>query len=392
MLIHIIFFTISQLKVFFKDFDLRGISGANKIDFLCPSARMLTVHLSSTFAKSFERLLRKTFSKVFLKVLILFSQCPLTILRIYLKSRQSELFMNFPPDYKESLSKEAKFWARDALRYEASGYEPDITKRIKLKDGRHFWDNPDIEDILVGDIRDSILKNLNKKIPANGRVLELGCGSGWLSLEFAKIGKKTFATDISLPLLETGSRYNKKISLPSSVTFFQSDLNTIGLKLTSLDVVVCWGVLHHVLLIGNLLDTVSNSLKPGGMFIVFDHIGYTMKHRLLARLWSLMTPSRKTLFHRLSSPFVKLFTAKKKSDNEGSPFEQVTQAKMVSLIETQFSVTKKIELLGLIHHFIMDVPVDKGYDTIKKLKKWDDFLIRNGFIKGNYIYMECRKK
>lgn len=121
------------------------------------------------------------------------------------------------------------------------------------------------------------------------RILDLGCGAGWLSLELARLGAHVTALDISPTNLalgrhmaETNSRnfpflYQRFVGLPcrledfGSVEYSYADLNTVDLPLAEYDAVVVWDSLHHVAALERLLEQVRRSLKPQGAFVGVDH-------------------------------------------------------------------------------------------------------------------------
>lgn len=121
------------------------------------------------------------------------------------------------------------------------------------------------------------------------RVLDLGCGAGWLSLEMARLGADVLAVDISPANLalarymaETNARNSpylyKKFAgvgydpnLFGSVKYEFADLNNAQLPKGEFDAVVVWDSLHHIANLEGLLEQVRGALKPGGVFVGVDH-------------------------------------------------------------------------------------------------------------------------
>jgi len=58
------------------------------------------------------------------------------------------------------------------------------------------------------------------------------------------------------------------------VRYLVGDLNKMILPREEFDVVVVWNTLHHFPRPDRILIKIKKSLKPGGHFIVFDHIGH----------------------------------------------------------------------------------------------------------------------
>jgi 2-polyprenyl-6-hydroxyphenyl methylase/3-demethylubiquinone-9 3-methyltransferase len=112
--------------------------------------------------------------------------------------------------------------------------------------------------------------------PQDLSVLDVGCGGGVLSEEFAKIGCRVTGIDPSAPSLETARKHAVNEGL--TIEYRQASGESIPFDTDSFDVVACCDVLEHVDDLEKTICEVARVLKPGGMFC-YDTINRTAESR-----------------------------------------------------------------------------------------------------------------
>lgn len=102
-------------------------------------------------------------------------------------------------------------------------------------------------------------------IPANGTVIDFGCGDGRLSIPLAQLGFKVIAVDASKQMLERLTKRHNNVF--RTVQSDGTDLSTLIDE--PVDAIVCRAVLiHHSHAdVERLVAALSACLKPGGVFI-----------------------------------------------------------------------------------------------------------------------------
>jgi len=113
----------------------------------------------------------------------------------------------------------------------------------------------------------------------SSRILDAGCGAGKLAHEAAKRGYHVFGMDYSYGMLvkvsSTRNREGQHNAIP-----FQGDIESVPLENSSLDVIICLGVISYLKSEEEALRELVRILKPGGVLV----LSITNKARLISRM------------------------------------------------------------------------------------------------------------
>jgi ubiquinone/menaquinone biosynthesis C-methylase UbiE len=94
------------------------------------------------------------------------------------------------------------------------------------------------------------------------RVLDYGCGFGRLGMYLSLCGAQVWGFDLSSPAIETANKVARRYGL--SARFEQMDAEELGYADHSFDVIVGFGVLHHVIKYPRASSELFRVLAPGG--------------------------------------------------------------------------------------------------------------------------------
>jgi 2-polyprenyl-3-methyl-5-hydroxy-6-metoxy-1,4-benzoquinol methylase len=105
-------------------------------------------------------------------------------------------------------------------------------------------------------------------MPESGRLLDMGCGTGWTSVLFAKRGYDVIGTDLVLEAIEAGYQLKEKEGL-ANLDFVVGDYESLAFH-EEFDVVVFFDCLHHAVDEVSALQSAWRALKPGGICITSE--------------------------------------------------------------------------------------------------------------------------
>jgi len=113
---------------------------------------------------------------------------------------------------------------------------------------------------------DLSIEKIRSVLAPDQQVLEIGCGSGIISLGIAPYAKQVIAMDIS-PLMIAVAQSKAESSTVSNVVFRVCDGYAIPYDNESFDVVLLFNILHVVKEPAALLHEAYRLLKPGGCLV-----------------------------------------------------------------------------------------------------------------------------
>jgi SAM-dependent methyltransferase len=105
-------------------------------------------------------------------------------------------------------------------------------------------------------------------------VLDLGCGSGWLSIYLARAGFAVTGLDVAAHAIDLARTWASQESL--KIRFDIGDIADISYGRASFDAIVANSIFEHLTLelAGNTVDQLHELLIKGGVFIgCFDQVG-----------------------------------------------------------------------------------------------------------------------
>ncbi|MDF3056768.1 MAG: hypothetical protein K0R17_983 [Rariglobus sp.] len=123
-------------------------------------------------------------------------------------------------------------------------------------------------------LRRDYLKAIIDHTPADGRILELGCGTGWLCRLLAELGKRRTIVGIDFSEAQIALARQQAVTagLSGQIQFICADGTAVPQSLAAFDTVIIHGFLHHLNRseIQRALLAVRQHLKPEGNLFIFE--------------------------------------------------------------------------------------------------------------------------
>jgi 2-polyprenyl-3-methyl-5-hydroxy-6-metoxy-1,4-benzoquinol methylase len=289
--------------------------------------------------------------------------------------------------YAELLAEEAERWGR-AAREQARAVAPEWTAHRALR-ANALVHAPHV-DALLGLVRPGM------------RILELGCGVGWLSLAMARRGAAVEGIDIAADALAIArSHYDAvKHEVRGQVTYRRADLNSTDLPAAAWDAVVARGIFHHLPDPERLVAEVHRALVPGGLLWVEDSHGTeALPVVLVAGFLMLVLPTEPSYAEKIRGllRFRARIPERVRMSMEGhgfSPFEGVGRGPdWPGAITARFIVTDRVDHPALTGYLAsgLRLPDRLALPLLQAIRVVDAALVRRGLWRGTGLMIQACK-
>ena len=152
--------------------------------------------------------------------------------------------------------------------------------------GGSWWDETSLLSLLHGSVTPGrfayfcdVLVRRSGPAVAGLRVLDIGCGGGFLAEEFATLGCRVTGIDPSPASVGAARAHAAERGL--RIGYRMGTGEELPVPDASFDVACCCDVLEHVPDVDRVIGEAARVLEPGGLFL-FDTVNRTLKSRLLA--------------------------------------------------------------------------------------------------------------
>jgi SAM-dependent methyltransferase len=171
-------------------------------------------------------------------------------------------------------------WSCDgcATRFAIAGRVPNLRlpSSDKTEAVRRFYEaapfpgyapREDLQTLRARAERNAFARLLDRAIPGDARVVDVGCGTGQMCLYLARADRLVIGADLTRASLLLGSAAAERFGL-GRVQFVETDLHKPGLKRGAFDVVYSSGVVHHTPDPRASFAGIAELARPGGVIVL----------------------------------------------------------------------------------------------------------------------------
>ena len=153
----------------------------------------------------------------------------------------------------------------------AAGFVPDLRRAIKCEHFyKSFWRDPQFIQLYVGRIVEGYIELLSKYCGAKQRILDVGCGAGYVSLELARNGHEVVAIDISEENIQIARKTLEENPFIEGFGSLNYEHLPFHMVEDTFDVVLFSVSLHHMPDVEGVVSRARELLRPGGYILCYE--------------------------------------------------------------------------------------------------------------------------
>jgi 2-polyprenyl-6-hydroxyphenyl methylase / 3-demethylubiquinone-9 3-methyltransferase len=160
-----------------------------------------------------------------------------------------------------------------------------IDNDVYNHEGEGWWQEDNPLNVLHGSMTPGrfayfreVLTNRARPDLGDLRAVDIGCGGGFLSEEFARFGYRVVGVDPSAVSIDTARRHGAASGL--NIDYRVGFGERLPVADGEFDLAYCCDVLEHVSDLDAVISETARALKPAGIFL-FDTINRTLPSKLL---------------------------------------------------------------------------------------------------------------
>lgn len=306
----------------------------------------------------------------------------------------------------DKLQKEAAAFDQHADERIRNGFIPDLRRLGKVEwFYNNVWRDPEFVAIHLMPKVEFVIDIAKRR---GGKVLELGCGYGYLSLELARNGLHVTGVDLSPRSIEIAKHYAEENPFKEgfgSLRYECGNILEMDLGEETYNTVVFFGTLHHMEDLNLILAKVHRALKKQGNLIVYEPVreNFNQKSAEFAAILRAILPTWVSYEQKLKGldnseawqnyvdEIYNEYTYK--DEHEQSPCDNSTASDevMTEVIGKYFSIQSKVYANAFIDKLIGGLRGDDQYVLARFLKFLDDELVRKDVLPPTTISIHAVK-
>ena len=313
-----------------------------------------------------------------------------------------------------NLDSEARVFSKRIKKRSKKGFVPDL-KNLNVCNYfyKSFWRHPDFANLYVGEMSKYYVNFFKKKLKKKAKILDLGCGPGYFSLELARAGFDVVGVDISQGAINSAKRtmLNLKRGKSLNLKYICSDLKNLNFN-KEFDGVLCSGFLHHIKNVSKISTQIKNSMKKKGSLLIYEpqHKEWKKFDALLVmflrlifkelNMWhdkNIKNPKNlKNFKDQLKQVHSEFYFERDKNEKTGQSPNDLSSDKneILKALKTDFKLIKLKPAFSFIYRFLGGLRGNQA--KLKSLSKLianlEKLSLETGLLNANYFYANFEKK